>query len=150
MDIKSYLNKAKDASGVSRLKGRVQTVLGDDPAPQTAMTKAPGSTASFLRSVGNVPRDVSDDWKTLGGLAAGAVLVKKHRVLGAIGGASLARNIPALLHVEERKYALRNLGTTGLAVVGSLMGGRKPLGRVAGFAAGWLVGGIVTYTIGLR
>lgn len=149
MDIKGFLNKAKDASGVKQFKGRVSTVLGDAP-PQQALTKPAGSTGDFLRSVGNVPRDVPDDWKTIGGLAAGAVLVKKHRVLGAIGGASLARNIPALLHAEERKYALRNLGTTGLAVAGSLVAGKKPLRRVGGFVAGWLVGGIVSYAVGIR
>lgn len=139
-----YLTGIDAIVGARREVARVSDVLG----ASTAIVRKPSTVSEFLTKVGaTAPEDVPDGIGTLGGAVAGLVLVKQHRLLGAIGGASLGRNVPALFRPAERPMAVRNMGITGAAIAGSLLAGTRfgVPGRVGGFLVGWLVGGAVAY-----
>lgn len=96
------------------------------------------SISQFLQSIGE-QSDVrrSDNVLMLAGGAVGGLVLPEHRVLGVLGGASLGRNMPALLSPSSRKFAVRNMASTGAGIAGSLIGGKH--GRpVVGFIVGWL------------
>ena len=102
----------------------------------------------FLRDTkAKAPSEIDDHLGTVVGLAAGAVLWKQHRFLGGIGGASLGRNLPALLNPLQRNNALCNMGQTGAAILGARL---LPKNSIAGFVLGWLAGGAAIYFGGLR
>lgn len=148
----TYLHGVDSITGVSRNIARIADVLGADPSsapPSTAMVlRTPASLTSFLRDVGaTAGRDVPDGFGTIAGAAAGAYLWNDHRVLGAIGGGSLGRNLPALMLPDQRKLAIRNLATTGTGIAGSLAMPRHP---VIGFVVGSVVGGAAAYFGGLK
>jgi hypothetical protein len=71
----------------------------------------------------------------------------KHPVLGIIGGASLGRNLPALMDDDLRKLAARNMVATGAGVAGSLYMPKHP---IIGFLIGSVVGGAAAYFGGLK
>lgn len=96
------------------------------------------SISQFLHNIGE-QSDVrrSDNVLMLAGGAIGGLVLPEHRVLGVLGGASLGRNMPALLSPTHRQYAVRNMASTGAGIAGSLLGGKQ--GRpVIGFIVGWL------------
>lgn len=101
-----------------------------------------GAVAEFVGRLGGEERDVEDGAGTVVGAAAGAVLWRQHRVLGAVLGASLGRNLPALLDSGLRRHAVCNMGTTGAAVAGALIFERNPL---VGFGAGWVAANALVY-----
>ncbi len=108
------------------------------------------TVGEFLSSIGaSHPTSEPDNVTLVAGGAIGAVLYKKNRVLGAIAGASIGRNVPAVLHVENRRNALCNMGETGAGVVGSLLGERYGH-PVVGFAVGWLAGKAAVFYGGFR
>ena len=87
----------------------------------------------------------------LTGMVAGGVLWGDHRFLGMILGASLGRNIPALLQSETRRTAACNMAQTTGGVVGSLLlGGESTTFRVIGFLLGWTGAGAALYYSGAR
>ncbi len=134
MSDNKYLKGIDAVTGVRRSIARITDVLGATP------------TAEFLKSVHGY-EDVPDDIGTIAGGAIGAVVWKKHRVLGAIAGSSIGRNTPALLHAEHRRSALCNMGVTGAGVLGSLL---MPGTPAVGFIVGWLAGGAAVYYGKLR
>lgn len=152
----SYLQHMKDISvgAVSRSLARVATAVGEtlseSDAKTTALVKTgrPATLSDFLAQArAQAPRDVADGAGTVVGAAAGALLWGGHRVLGLIGGASLGRNIPALLREGERKMALGNLSATGAGIAGSLFWRAHP---VWGFVFGHVAGSVAAYFAGFR
>ncbi len=144
--------------GASRTAARAYEVLGAaaPSAPSKDMSSAPlapsgggGMMQSFTDMLKEArAKDVSDNIGTLVGAALGGYVgySKGHPLLGAIGGASLARNVPALLKADQRGYATRNLVTTAGGVAGSLL---LPGNRALGFIGGLLVGGLAAAYGGL-
>lgn len=147
MSDNKYLKGIDAVTGVRRSIARITDVLGATPTATAALTTTrPSTTAEFLKSVHGY-EDVPDDIGTIAGGAIGAVVWKKHRVLGAIAGSSIGRNTPALLHAEHRRSALCNMGVTGAGVLGSLL---MPGTPAVGFIVGWLAGGAAVYYGKLR
>ena len=129
------MDKIESATSAKRSLARVADILGAVPEPVR-----PSSFQDFLRRMSiTAPRDVPDGYRTVGGAVAGAFLWRNHRALGLIGGASVGRNLPALLHPTDRKIALTNMAVTGTAIFSSLSLPRHP--RI-GFILGWLAGGL--------
>lgn len=145
----SFLKAASTVLGAQDTGSRLSRIVGVDAAPVAPAAPAakPSTLAEFMRDLRTqTPDNIPDTAGTAVGLAAGAFLWKRHRFLGAIGGASLGRNLPALLKPEHRWSAIRNLLTTGAGVGGSLL---APRNRIVGFVLGSLAGGLATYfTIG--
>ena len=142
MSAKQYLENISRAAGVPQSAARLSDVLGD--------AAGTSSLSRFLtKAKADAPPDVEDGLGTVVGAAAGAYLGyhRGHPWLGAIGGASLGRNLPALLHPSERKIALVNMGETAAAVGMSLM---SPAHPVVGFIVGRLAAGAVVYFGKLR
>lgn len=138
----SFFNKVRAADrvvGVSQPFRRVAAVIGEDPPVPSASPQAlvspksrPASLTEFLSQVRAAQealdfRDVKNGPSTVIGAVAGGLLWRDHRVLGVIGGASLGRNIPALLDERDRKWALCNLSSTGAGVAGSLLWKEHPV-----------------------
>ena len=123
-----YAQKADSVIGAGRSMQRLSTVLGA-PAP-------------LMRSPLERP-DVEDGLGTVVGAGIGAYYFKRNRVLGAIGAASLGRNLPALIHPEQRRIALANMGTTGLGLLGAQMMRKSPTERAIGFIGGYVLGNIL-------
>ena len=151
----NYTRKLDKALGTSRILGRVTTVLGADaPAPAAIAPAVPaqGSTMKELMAKINAarPRDVKDGAGTLIGAVGGMYIGNRydHKWLGLIGGASLGRNVPAMLHANDRKYAQKNLLETGGGVAGALLAkkffGGANLTSIAGFLAGMVATSLVT------
>lgn len=147
------IKKADTILGVSESISRVSTVLGAAPATATPPSSAALATSSspsasmknFLQRVGaTAPHTVKDGAGTLVGAVAGMYLgnKKKHKWLGLIGGASLGRNVPALLRNDDRPFAIKNLLMTGGATAGSLYWKKHP---VLGFLVGLAATGTVAY-----
>lgn len=131
------MDNVENVTAAKKSLARLADVLGAAPAPLR-----PTSLQDYLRKLSiDAPRDVRDGLSTVGGALAGAYLTPKHRWLGAIGGASLGRNLPALLQKTDRNIALANMGQTGAGLAGSLMMRRHPRW---GFVIGWLLGGFAT------
>ncbi len=131
--MKKYLQHLDNLTGASRTLGRLQSaqIVGHD-----------NSISTFVRGMSEGPKsDVVDGLGTAIGAAAGAVLWKQHRVLGAVGGASLGRNIPALFG-SMRRHAMVNMSTTGAGVLGSLLFRNSP---IVGFGIGWITANAVVY-----
>ena len=129
------MDKIESATSAKRSLARLADVLGAVPEPAR-----PSSFEDFLRRISiDARRDVSDGLGTLGGAAAGSLLWREHRFLGLIGGASLGRNLPAMLRPQDRAAAFSNMAVTGTAVFSSLCLPRYPK---LGFVLGWLIGGL--------
>lgn len=147
------INGIDAIAGISHNMARIHHVLGEDaaPAPVAAVAKIPEKVAQPLMSPEQIAKYraqlIQDGPMVLGGAAAGAYFYKKHRVLGAIGGASLARNAPALLKDDSRREALCNMGQTGAAIYASQMMKGSP---VIGFLIGHLAAGAALHFSGLR
>ncbi len=135
-----FLATADDITGASRQVARLADVFG-------AKTSVLASSPMKALSASEHARDVKDGVPTLAGAAAGAILWRDHRVLGAVAGASLARNVPALLRASERSSATWNLATTGGGVLGSLVVKNHP---IAGFVAGVVAAGFVLHSLGVK
>lgn len=136
----NYLDKID--TGFNRNTARLARVIGGDVRNTTL--------ANMLeRAKNNAPRDVTDGVGTLAGAVAGAIIGQRynHPVLGSLAGASLGRNVPALLRPAERKMAMRNLLMTHSGVAGSLVFNRHP---VVGFFLGTVAGGLAAYAGGMR
>ena len=158
-DIRKYLRGIDGVTGVSKTVRRAHHLLGvgeQQQAQQTAaIAPAKKSTVTdFLRDIAATRPavEIKDGGRTVvGGLAGGVIAAKylpgNHYLLGAAGGASLGRNLPALLSKETRKAALGNLLTTGTAITGSLV---LKNNRFVGFVLGWLAGGAGAYFGGLE
>jgi hypothetical protein len=150
-----YLNGVDGVTGAQRTMARLATVLGAvapaAAAPSTALAvqAKPSVVSTFIRDLrSEVPPDVKDGIGTVLGAGAGAYLWrKKHVYLGGIGGASLGRNLPALMKPEQRMQAIRNLSVTSAGMLGSFALPKNP---AIGFVLGWLAGGAATYFGGLR
>lgn len=140
----SYLSSIP---GVSQQANRLATILGVDKAPPAPAP--PSAMASFLSNLRTeATPDIRDGVGTLAGGVAGLILGMRHKhpVLGAIAGASVGRNGPALLKPYDRRLALLNMGETGGAILGAKMFPRHPVwGFLIGYvatsatvaAAGW-------------
>ena len=103
----------------------------------SSATPATPSALARLESVG-VTRTV----RTLGGGVLGGYLWKDHRVLGFLGGATVAECLPSLLDETTRKQAVSSLAIQGVAIGGSLAWKGHP---ILGYVAGMLVGGAIVY-----
>jgi hypothetical protein len=115
-------------------------------APASAPTAAlvPGTPAAAVVKVGpSLGKAAIAFAPTLVGGAAGAMLWKKHRVLGFLAGQSLAYNGAALLkgNADQKKEAMYQL-----AVEGSGIGGALYLKKYMHPVFGWIVG-IVAGTV---
>jgi hypothetical protein len=128
----SYLNHLKAVASPRAEIARAANIIGAAGGGSSSLTK-------FLDDMrDSAPRDVEDGIPTLAGAVIGTFYGyrRKHWLLGAIGGASLGRNLPALVHAGDRTIALKNLGTTGFAVGCSLMSRKHP-------AIGFVVGDVL-------
>lgn len=153
-----YVNGLEAVTGIGRSAARAYTVLGaalaTSPAPSGSSTElAPpaGSTTNFLREIG-ATRDVPDTIGTGAGVLVGGLAGWKlgHPVIGAIVGASIGRNGPALVRPEQRKLALRNLITTGGGVATSLFFGGSWGTRALTFVGGAIASGVAAHFAGLK
>jgi hypothetical protein len=144
--------------GGRRSLARISDVFGKiSPKHSTALVGTAPSMVGFFRDINESrPADVPDHIGTLigaavGGYVGGVSLKGTHPVrdgiLGVIGGASLGRNVPALFQDDVRKLAMRNIVTTGSAVVVSRYMQNSP---ILGFGIGWVAGGIAAYVGGLK
>jgi hypothetical protein len=159
MGFGAYLTGVDSITGVSRNIARLDDVLSQVSKPPVPVMTADGASPSppvpqpleglrkAFSALRSSERDVPDTKLTAVGAVAGAVFWSEHRVLGLVGGASLARNLPALVNGDTRKFAARNMMTTGGGVLGSLALPSRP---VLGFAVGTLAGGGAAYYLGLR
>lgn len=144
----SYINGIDAETGATRAVAKLTDVLGVESTPV-----APGSSAaltesrpnSLTRFLGGVRQVSPVDVGTLVGAVAGALLWRKHRVLGFFTGASAGYNIPLLAKVDRRRAALCNLGITSAGVLGSFTVKEHP---VVGFVLGWMGGGVLSYAAG--
>lgn len=141
MDAK-YVDGIDAVTGATRTIARLADVLG---AEAMVAPKAGGLTKFLTSARDQVPADIKDGTGTLVGAVVGALLWRDHRVLGALAGASVGRNAPALIKGDQRRMAVCNLGITGAATIGALTLRRNP---VVGFVLGWLGGGALAYTAG--
>ena len=117
----------------------LSTVLGVAPAGNPPRSLKEFVTGLSLKRVTHP--DITNGIGTVAGIVAGGMYYRKSRVLGTIGGASLGRNLPALLlRPEHRRLAVANMGTTGAAIVGSRLLKKWP---VVGFVLGWLGGNAI-------
>lgn len=124
--------------GTSRNLARLSSVVGSVPVLGGSSALGP----MLARAKAAAPQDVKDGVGTLVGAAVGALVGQRkggHWVLGAIGGASLGRNVPALVSSDIRSIAAGNLAVTGAGIAGSLLFKRHP---VIGFLLGTLAGGV--------
>lgn len=138
-----YFNKLGEVTGLGTSLARVTRAL-----QSTRLSNDGSAVAEFVRGAGgSVDPGIQDGVGTLAGAAAGAILWGKHRVLGAIGGASLGRNAPALLNPSQRREALCNMGVTGTAVALSCVAERHP---VIGFVVGLVAAEVAVHYGGLR
>jgi len=139
----NYLEHLKRGTGVASDARNISSIIG-----------AEDSTLAKFFAGYQAPPDVSgNNTATVVGAGIGGLYgaTKGHGVLGIIGGASVARNVPALLRTTERRLALCNLGETGFAVACSLAAKRKSWGTQAlAFVGGRIIAGAVTYFAGLR
>jgi len=144
--------------GARRSLARISDVFGKvAPKHSTALVGTAPSMVGFFRGINaDRPADVPDHIGTLIGGAVGAyvgavTLKSRHPmrdgILGTFAGASLGRNVPALFQDDVRKLALRNIVTTGSAIVVSRYMENSP---ILGFAVGWVAGGAAAYFGGLR
>ena len=145
--MKSLIEHFDNVSGASRHAAKAASILGA-AAPSTALVPAGHRTwrdaLDDLRA--KAGPDVEDNYgKGAIGAVAGAYLWDRHRVLGALGGFALGRNVPALFG-GDRRLALCNLAVVGAAVAASIYVPGHPVlallggGLVAGTAihfAGW-------------
>jgi hypothetical protein len=123
--------------GAQSMIARAADAIGAVPAPVR-----PSSMQDYLRKLSiNAPKDINDGIGTVVGAGAGYYLWKKHKWLGAIGGASIGRNIPAVVHGVDRNIAFANMAQTGAGVAGSIFWKKYPK---LGFVGGWLVGGLIS------
>lgn len=137
----NYLAHLQSVTGTNSDLARARSIVGD----------AGGSTISTWldKAAANAPRDVGDNVGTLVGAAAGGVYgaTKGHPVLGVLLGASLGRNVPALLHANDRRIAFVNMGETAVASAVSLASKQHP---AAGFIIGRIVAGVIVHLGKLR
>lgn len=139
--IDTYLRGIDAITGATRVQKRA-SVIGTKLLPK--------DVASAV-TISLPPDEPVDNIGTLAGLAAGGILWTDHRMLGMLLGASLGRNIPALVPVETRRTAACNIAQTTGGVVGSLaLGGGGTSFQIAGFIAGWLAAGAALYYSGTR
>ena len=136
-----------EVMGARRSLARISDVF-NKVSPKSLVGTAP-SIGGFFRDVNESrPTDVPDGIGTLAGAAVGIYAYRgTHPVLGAFGGASLARNVPALFDGGLRKIAVGNMIQTGAGIAGSLYMPKNP---ALGFAVGFVIGGVVKYYGGLR
>lgn len=135
-----YLNQVSQITGIGSTADRAMTALGADSGTS--------GISAFMQNLRSEARhEVKDGLGTAIGALGGLFLTPKHRVLGAIGGASLGRNVPALLKPLQRRDALVNMGVTLAGVAGSLM---MPSRKVIGFGIGWIAGNAISYFGKLR
>ena len=152
-----YLQGIDAITGASRTVARVADVLGAG-APSHGLVHVGGPVGDFLtRTRAEVtPHDVRDGIGTIVGAAAGALFWHDHRVLGIIGGASLGRNMSALLSPAQRSSALYNMGVTAAGIFGALsipqhgVDRPTPSRRMLGFALGWLAANTALHVSKLR
>ena len=132
----SHLETVLGFQSIKHHGAKIAGVLGVD-APALTKRTPPTSDADALaqRAVA-----IEDSRGAAVGAVAGAVFWKKHRILGAIGGAMVGASAPALMNANERETAIYNLGHAGAAVGGSLLWKQHP---IWGFLAGTIGAGIV-------
>lgn len=141
MLIDSYLHGIDEVTAATRVQKRV-SILSTKLLP-----KEIAPTILITLPAGEPPDNVG----TLAGMAVGGILWSDHRFLGMTLGASLGRNIPALLQPETRRSALCNMAqTTGGVVVSLVVGGDSTMLQLAGFALGWVGAGVALYYGGVR
>lgn len=150
-----YLQRLDAALGGRRAAARLSEVFGDDSSPgkEALAKKEPFSMKKFLAEAGDGAQvDVPDGARTVVGAGAGLIIGYKfdRPFVGAIGGASVGRNLPALFDKDLRAIAGRNMAVTGTAIAGSAIAGGSPVRRAIGFGLGYLLGGFVTYWAGWK
>ncbi len=141
--------------GARRSLARVSDVFGKVSPKSLALVGAAPSMGSFFRGINESrPTDVPDHIGTIIGAAVGGIAMRSsHPVLGVIGGASLGRNLPALMDDDLRKIAIGNMVQTGAAVAASAYAADKNslVSQALWFGAGWVGGGLACYLVrGLR
>lgn len=136
----TYLEHVKKATGVPRDIARAADLVGSRGGADVQRF--------FDRVTAGVSQDIPYGTGTLVGAAAGGAvgLVKGHMWLGAIAGASLGHNLPALM-TKDRRLAMVNMGETGFAVACSLASKQHPFW---GFVVGRLIAGAVSHYAELR
>lgn len=110
----------------------LSSVIGADAKPR--------SLSEFINDIKRHETQPRLAAGTIGGGAAGYFYFKNHRILGAIGGASLGRNLPTVFLGGNRKHAFVNMATTAMAIASSRMVKGHP---VLGFVGGSLLGNAV-------
>lgn len=139
--IASYLNGIDAVTAATRVQRRA-SIIGTKLLPKEI------ASAVTIALPANEP---PDNVGTLAGMAAGGILWTDHRFLGMLLGASMGRNIPALLQPETRRAAACNMAQTTGGVVGSLaIGGSSTILQITGFLAGWVGIGAALYYSGVR
>lgn len=124
---------------VAALRPPRQRVSGAEPTALDKLSKnPPGSWSAHL--LGWAPGLV--------GLGVGAYAVKKHWILGALGGHAIGANIvPILKGGQERTDALCRLGVDGAAIAGALWlqeDSTDYLKSVLGYVGGGIAGLVAT------
>lgn len=120
------------------------------PAPAGTPT-SPTSFTAFQNSnkltVEEAGAMVGRSFRSAAGGVAGALFWKEHRVLGLLGGSTLAGNVPELLMGRDRGNALANLLVAGAGVAAAYHLGKqgKSWGtRGLGYVGAAVVAGIFT------
>lgn len=148
----NYLRGIDEVSGASRSLARFSSAFGSEVAPRRGSSMSEFVQGiSGARSLDDVPSGGSAG--SVIGLVAGGLLWREHRVLGAIGGASLGYNAPWLFQEEHRRAAVCNVAQTGAGIAGSLLlqGGGETITRgVLGYVLGYLAGGAAIHLGGFR
>ena len=138
--IEAYMDSVEGATGYKRELGRLHKLAG---RPPTLL----GSHA--LATLGREAPPSSIEWNigSAAGLIAGGIIGGKHGhwLLGAISGASLFTNVPALLKPGSRQEAFWNLAQHHGAVLASLA---MQQNRALGFVLGYLGVGAVRVLYG--
>ena len=144
----TYLEGLDKIASAKRSTARVFEVLGS--AHIVPKSTAIGSFVSSLER--SAEPDVKDGIGTVVGIGAGLYYGYKRGfpIRGAFQGASLGRNLPALLKPELRRDALCKMAQTTTAVLTSFAAGHSPTKAAVAFAAGWLASGAVIYFGNLR
>lgn len=159
----TFVNAMDSITGYGRHMKRAQHILGVGDAAPTPAAPTPSAMVpaasnkptdfnGFLREVRqNAPKEAKDSAPAVFGALAGSYFGNRNRVLGAIGGFSLGKNLPDLFDPALRRNALCNMGQTGAGIATALAFRRAPWwGRALAFGAGQIASGLALHFAGLR
>lgn len=138
-NLQRYIDQAAVVTGTKRTLTRVDHLVGDE---DTLLGSE--SLADYARSE---EERIRFGIGTAAGAVAGGIIGIKygHPIVGALSGASVFTNVPAVLNGNTRKEALWNMAQTHGGVAVSLA---MPNNRALGFVLGYLAVGAVRYYYG--